>query len=205
MNILILLGVLVCLILMARGIFLAAFRKGRRKAGLLWTVLSPVAAIGLLLLGSEIDARREGWPSFTVKVTAEKAGITDPAAWAEFAAMDEARKAEAKAALARTEARAKQEADAKAAAEQADFRRKGFHCLSAWSGHSDSFVDAVKAQMRDPDSFEPIETRIGAVDGGKHPVVMKYRARNGFGGMNVAEAAGVIDTETCIATVLLVE
>lgn len=93
---------------------------------------------------------------------------------------------------------------AKAAAEKdADEHRKGFHCLSAWDGSNDSFVETVKAGLRDPDSFEHIETTIApATAKGHRPIEMKYRARNGFGGMNVEEVAGVVDPETCKAVII---
>lgn len=84
----------------------------------------------------------------------------------------------------------------------ADDRQKGMHCLSAWDGSNSSFVDGVKRQLRDPDSFEHDETRITPVDDqGKHMVVMEYRARNGFGGMNRDIAMGVVDQTSCDATV----
>lgn len=84
-------------------------------------------------------------------------------------------------------------------------RRKGFHCLSAWDGSNNSLVAQVKSQLRDPGSFEHDETRIGPVSEGtegKHPVTMRYRARNGFGGMNVAAAVALVDPVTCDATLV---
>ena len=72
-------------------------------------------------------------------------------------------------------------------------RRKGFHCLSAWDGSHRGVKQYVENNMRDPDSFEHIETSITPVDqAGKHTLLMKYRARNGFGGMNVAIAVRLI-------------
>ena len=89
-------------------------------------------------------------------------------------------------------------ADVQASAEE---RRKGFHCLSAWDGSQDGVVRAVKAQLREPDSFEHIETRIGPVDGdGEHAVLMSYRARNGFGGMNVGSASAKVSQIGCVAS-----
>lgn len=84
-------------------------------------------------------------------------------------------------------------------------RQKGFHCLSSWDGESNQMSRAVQAQLRDPDSFEHIETRITPNKEGKHTVFLKYRARNGFGGMNVEQAIGQVDHESCevIGTPLL--
>lgn len=77
-------------------------------------------------------------------------------------------------------------------------RRKGFHCLSDWDGSHRAMQDAVKEHLRNPGSFEHIETAITPLDEkGQHRVTMRYRAENGFGGMNVEQAAGIIDGETC--------
>ena len=81
--------------------------------------------------------------------------------------------------------------------EQAD-RQSGFHCLSEWDGASRPLKNAMKQRLRDPDSFEHIETRITPRDNdGDHLVTMQYRSRNGFGGMNVGSAIAVIDGDTC--------
>jgi hypothetical protein len=87
---------------------------------------------------------------------------------------------------------------AEAAKVQEDERR-GLHCLSGWDGSNRSLVDQVKYQLREPDSFEHIDTQIAPEVNGKHTIMMKYRARNGFGGMNVAIAMGTVDHHTCTA------
>lgn len=81
-------------------------------------------------------------------------------------------------------------------------RRKGFHCLSGWDGSHRGVKDYTKKNMREPDSFEHIETRITPVDdNGRHTLSMTYRARNGFGGMNVAVAVATIRNADCSATI----
>lgn len=85
----------------------------------------------------------------------------------------------------------------RAAALSAQNRTKGFHCLSAWNGSHLDFVGTVKRAMRDPNSFEHIKTVITPVKDGKHTVVMDYRARNGFGGMNTGVAVGVVSNADC--------
>jgi hypothetical protein len=85
------------------------------------------------------------------------------------------------------------------AAETAADRQAGFHCLSGWDGSHREFVEKVKARLRDPGSFEHVETRVTPNNGGQHAVIMEYRARNGFGGMNVGKAMGTFDHETCTA------
>lgn len=83
-------------------------------------------------------------------------------------------------------------------AETAEEHRKGFHCLSAWDGSNRDLVARVKAKLRDPGSFEHVETRIGPVDSdGRHRVFMEYRARNGFGGMNVEHEDGTLRNSDC--------
>jgi hypothetical protein len=81
-------------------------------------------------------------------------------------------------------------------------RQRGFHCLSGWDGSNASLVEQVKSQLREPSSFEHISTSIEPDVSGKHNITMEYRARNGFGGMDVATAEGVVDHETCDATLI---
>ena len=89
-------------------------------------------------------------------------------------------------------------------AERAEEKRKGFHCLSAWDGSHPTFKKMVIDGLRDPQSFEHIETRVSPVDGdGLHRIWMDYRAKNGFGGMNVAQATGVYANAFCSEVVLL--
>ena len=83
-------------------------------------------------------------------------------------------------------------------AEAAEEKRKGFHCLSGWDGTHTAFKQEIKKSMRDPGSFEHIETRISPVtDKGSHLLVMKFRARNGYGGMNVASAHATVENDDC--------
>lgn len=90
--------------------------------------------------------------------------------------------------------------------EEAENVRKGFHCLSAWDGSNRSLTRQVKDALRNPDSFEHVETRIGPVtESGKHPIFMTYRAQNGFGGMNVESAAGMVDPSDCSAQIISAE
>jgi hypothetical protein len=80
----------------------------------------------------------------------------------------------------------------------AEDKRKGFHCLSLWDGSYRPLVDTVTKKLRDPDSFEHIETRISPISpSGLHSLVMQYRARNGFGGMNVEQASAQVRNVDC--------
>ena len=90
--------------------------------------------------------------------------------------------------------------------EAAEERQKGFHCLSAWDGNHDGLEDLIKAKLKDPDSMETIETKMTPVDAnGNHNIILKYRARNSFGGMVVEQALGIVNNDTCEATLLGVE
>lgn len=95
------------------------------------------------------------------------------------------------------------EQKAKAAAED---RQKGFHCLSSWDGSHRVVVKYVEERLRDPDSFEHIETRITPVnENGEHMLIMKYRAKNGFGGMSVGAAMATIENSDCSAVITTFE
>lgn len=85
-------------------------------------------------------------------------------------------------------------ANAKAAEE----RKSGFHCLSSWDGSHRALINALKDSLRDPDSFQHVETRITPTDAkGNHMLLMKYRAKNGFGGMNVGQLAAIVKDADC--------
>ena len=109
------------------------------------------------------------------------------------------REAEAQRLQEQEEERLEQLTQAEAEAEE---RRSGFHCLSGWDGSNRSMVEQVRAVMRNPSSFEHVETAIYPNDKGEHGVWMTFRAENGFGGMNVERRYGRIDHETCNARVL---
>ena len=82
-------------------------------------------------------------------------------------------------------------------------RFNGLHCLM---GGTHPIVERfVISQMRDPKSFEHIETRTSQLQNGKHQLRMMYRAANGYGGMSVGVAKAVIDHESCEASILSIE
>lgn len=87
----------------------------------------------------------------------------------------------------------------------AEDRRKGFHCLSAWDGSHPEFKRKVKDMLRDPGSFEHIATYVSPVKEGRHGIRMEYRAKNGFGGMNIGQALGSYSNSTCAPVVLTAE
>lgn len=92
------------------------------------------------------------------------------------------------------------------ALEKKENKSKGFHCLSSWDGSHIGVKKYVQDNMRDPDSFEHIETRITPVNNkGTHHLIMKYRAKNGFGGMTISNAIATIDNDSCKATITSIE
>lgn len=154
--------------------------KPKKKAGCLYSFLWLIGLlVGLFVLMVIVEMNKS--PEQQAKEAAERAR------------QEEIRKANDK--------KEAEEAKVKAAQKAIEDREKmktGMHCLSGWDGSHRGLVNAVKAQMRDPDSFEHIETRISPVDAqGHNAVIMQFRAKNGFGGMNVGIASGVISNTSC--------
>ncbi|WP_113155967.1 hypothetical protein [Nitratireductor sp. OM-1] len=73
----------------------------------------------------------------------------------------------------------------------------GTQCLSSWDGSPRNLVFAVEDKLKDPDSFQHIETRYNNADPKKIVVRMEYRARNSFGGYVVETAYGELDKNNC--------
>lgn len=74
----------------------------------------------------------------------------------------------------------------------------GSQCLSSIDGSNRAMVEAVKERLRDPGSFQHMETRIAPADeDGLHLALMTYRAKNGFGGVNVSTATAKLSSATC--------
>lgn len=79
-------------------------------------------------------------------------------------------------------------------------------CLMRGLGNqSPNFAGLVKRRLRNPASFEHVETTVGPVKDGVFPATMTYRATNGFGGVDTYTAAGLIEVAGCKAKVLAVE
>lgn len=116
------------------------------------------------------------------------------------------REIDRQAALSPEERKAEQE---KYAAERAAEAKKrlvenadGHLCLNM-SGENDSVIDQMKPNLREPDSFEHIRTEIGPVmSNGKHALVMRYRARNGFGGMSIGTVEALVSNLDCSAAIV---
>lgn len=80
-------------------------------------------------------------------------------------------------------------------------REAGQHCLSG--GQHSQLVEWVKQTLRNPSSFEHISTTISPRDAdGEHALAMRFRAENGFGGMNVALVSARVRSSDCSFTVI---
>ena len=72
--------------------------------------------------------------------------------------------------------------------------------FSAWNGYHRGLVRLTEEHLKDPDSFQHINTRHwkNLKDGvfvGTITVVMEYRAKNSFGGYVIGNIAAVYDIE----------
>jgi hypothetical protein len=80
-----------------------------------------------------------------------------------------------------------------------------FKCSSGWDGslikaknYQSAFKYKIDNMLADPRSYEHIETRLTKVkDTGEQGFIVKFRAKNKFGGYVVSEAIGTIDNQTC--------
>ena len=88
-------------------------------------------------------------------------------------------------------------------AEDLEKKRKGFHCLSAWDGSHRGFEQLIKQRLNDPNNMETLETRIAPSSDGSHAIQVSFTAKNAFGGRVRNTALGLIDHDTCEATILL--
>ncbi len=80
--------------------------------------------------------------------------------------------------------------------------KDGQLCIDG-SGENASTVERLKETLREPDSFAHISTLIGPVNSdGTHNLVMRYRAKNGFGGMSFGTTRAVISNLDCSATII---
>lgn len=85
-------------------------------------------------------------------------------------------------------------------------KKAGFHCLSGWDGSHREVVSAVKSQLRDPSSFEHVQTRVSPMsESGEHRLVMTYRAKNGFGALTGGQAVATYRNATCTAQIVSID
>lgn len=74
-----------------------------------------------------------------------------------------------------------------------------------YKGEVRNLASLVQSRLRNPPSFEHVETRSGAPKGGVFEAVMTYRATNGFGGVDTAVAIGEVRTSDCAARVISID
>ncbi len=195
---------LACALFFIYGAILALFRKGKRRRGLGVMLAAFIGFALAAILDAERQAQEEGWPDSTARREAQEAGISTPQEWA--AKQDEiAAELAAQAERDRVE-RQKAEAEQQRIAQQkeADRRKAGHHCLSGWDQTHMALKRALIQSLRNPDSFDHIETLITPVlDDGTHILTLTYRAENGFGGMDIGQVIAQIDNETCAVTEII--
>ena len=82
----------------------------------------------------------------------------------------------------------------------ADARKDGQNCLTGWSGWHKGAKRYLMENLKDPESFEHISTKVAPRGGEQHEVTMRYRARNSFGGMSVETLSGIGYDSSCYVT-----
>lgn len=70
-------------------------------------------------------------------------------------------------------------------------------CFYYYDGSVPNLVDYVKERLRDPSSFEHIQTKYRDDGTNNLPVRMQYRAKNGFGGINNEAVSAIVQISTC--------
>lgn len=73
------------------------------------------------------------------------------------------------------------------------------------NGESWNFSGLVQRRLRNPDSFEHVQTVYGPIDNGAMVATMKYRATNGFGAVDTYVAIGEVQVVDCKARVITTE
>jgi hypothetical protein len=73
--------------------------------------------------------------------------------------------------------------------------------FSAYDGSHRQLSSFIKKNCRNPESYEHIETRFRD-DGNSIYVTTKYRAENGFGGMNIETLSARVDFEGNILEII---
>lgn len=94
----------------------------------------------------------------------------------------------------------KEEAIAKRAAEKEEAKRqaeidKKIQKQFSWDGSHYAFKRYIKKNLKDPKSFDHIETKSYKRSDGDILVIMKYRAKNSFGGYTIETSSGIFDVE----------
>lgn len=202
-----------CVVTFLAGVLMLILSKGRRRRGGILALGSVGVFLAALIAadfpGADRVAQRSGFESLSDQQAATAAGITDPREWkAKRLEIEAAAAAEAAERLAaEREQAAAAEADRKKAeealraqqAKEAEDRRNGVHCLNPSDGSHPEFIRAVKARLRDPDTFQHLETRVIDLDeAGRNIVGMAFRMRDRRSGeMVVGSALGAFSNETC--------
>lgn len=68
--------------------------------------------------------------------------------------------------------------------------------MSCAGSYEKNCVNYLKPQLKDPSSFELISTEVLPMDQYSERVIMKYRAKNGFGALDIFTSTFLVDQET---------
>lgn len=72
-----------------------------------------------------------------------------------------------------------------------------------WPGGSiHNFAGQVQRMLRNPPSFEHVETVVGPIEGDRFKATMTYRATNGYGAVDTGVAVGEVRVGDCAARVI---
>lgn len=77
--------------------------------------------------------------------------------------------------------------------------------FSPWDGSHIEFTDYIKSTLRDPASYEHIETRYGKKGADSVRIQTTFRAKNGFGGFNIMRAEGTAHVDGKFGRLLSIE
>lgn len=89
-----------------------------------------------------------------------------------------------------------------AAKKVADHKKWVDDLFSPWDGSCRDLVQLVKDNMNDPDSFKHVETRYSNNEDDSVTIIMKYRGKNGFGGVVTEYVEAKVDYTTNIISIV---
>jgi hypothetical protein len=79
-----------------------------------------------------------------------------------------------------------------------DLNKRQEGCFSMWGHQLPALTKAVKESLHDASSFEHVETVLIVPDINRNNVAMKFRAKNGFGGIRLAVVKAQLVADGCV-------
>ncbi|MCP5381357.1 MAG: zinc ribbon domain-containing protein [Kordiimonadaceae bacterium] len=88
--------------------------------------------------------------------------------------------------------------DAAEVALEAERRKNGYYCVEGMGGPNMDVYSTVKANLREPDSFEHVKTEMWPdEETGLLILHMRYKGRNGFGGVSIENVEAILYPADC--------